>query len=113
MSIRRGEIYSADLDPTHGSEQRGRRPVLVLQNDIGNEYAATTIIAPLTTKAFAKTYPTNVPVPAGIAGLKQDPTILLSQIRTIDKSRLDRRTGALPAALMAKVEEAARISLDL
>jgi len=113
MSIKRGEIYSADLDPTRGSEQRGHRPVLVIQNDVGNEYAPTTIIAPLTTKDFSKSYPTNVQVQRGVAGLKQDSTVLLSQIRIIDKSRLDQRIGMLPPAIMAKVDAAARVSLSL
>ncbi len=113
MPIKRGEIYCADLDPVRGSEQRGHRPVLVLQNDVGNEYSLTTIIAPLTTKVFTKLYPTNVQVPCGAAGLKQGSTVLLSQIRTIDKSRLDQRLGALSPALMAKVDIAVRISLAL
>ncbi|MEI6438373.1 MAG: type II toxin-antitoxin system PemK/MazF family toxin [Candidatus Omnitrophota bacterium] len=113
MPIKRGEIYAADLDPARGSEQRGHRPVLVIQNDVGNEYSATTIVAPLTTKVFLKQYPTNVAVLKGVAGLKQDSTVLLSQIRTIDKSRLDRRVGTIPSVLMDKVDEAVRVSLAL
>ena len=113
MSIRRGDFFYVDLNPTKGSEQRGRRPVLILQNDIGNEVSPTTIIAPLTTKSFTKEYPTNVNVPKGVAGLKENSTILLSQIRTIDKSRLEHKIGHLPETYMNKVDEAMRVSLGL
>ena len=113
MSIRRGDLFYVDLNPTKGSEQRGRRPVLILQNDIGNEVSPTTIIAPLTTKSFTKEYPTNVHIPKGIAGLKENSTILLSQIRTIDKSRFEHKIGYLPESYMAKVDEAIRVSLEL
>mgnify|MGYP001596024087 CR=1 FL=1 len=91
MPIKRGDLFWVDLDPTRGSEQAGRRPVLVIQNDIGNEVAPTTIVAPLTTKSFTKEYPTNVHLPKGISGLKSDSTVLLSQIRTIDKARLEKK----------------------
>ena len=113
MSIRRGDLFYVDLNPTKGSEQRGRRPVLILQNDIGNEVSPTTIIAPLTTKSFTKEYPTNVNVPKGVAGLKENSTILLSQIRTIDKSRLEHKIGHLPESYMTKADEAIRVSLGL
>ncbi len=88
MSIKRGDVFYVNLDPTKGSEQAGTRPVLVIQNDVGNDYAPTVIVAPLTTKSFTKRYPTNVNIPKGTAGLKADSTVLLSQIRTIDKGRL-------------------------
>jgi len=113
MSIKRGDLFYVDLNPTKGSEQRGRRPVLVIQNDIGNEVSPATIIAPLTTKSFTKEYPINVNVPKGIGGLKENSTILLSQIRTIDKSRLENKIGQLPESYMAKVEKAVRVSLGL
>jgi mRNA interferase MazF len=113
MSIKRGDVFYVNLDPTRGSEQAGARPVLVIQNDVGNEYAPTVIIAPLTTKSFTKPYPTNVNVPRGTAGLKEDSTILLSQIRTIDKGRLERKLGHLPSALLHEVDEAIRVSLAL
>src|SRR3989338_6547275 len=113
MLIRRGDLFYVDLSPTRGSEQRGRRPVLVIQNDIGNEVSPTTIIAPLTTKSFAKEYPTNVNIPKGIGGLKENSTVLLSQIRTIDKSRLENRIGHLPESYLAKVAEAIKVSLGL
>lgn len=113
MSIKRGEIYWVNLNPAKGSEQAGRRPVLILQNDIGNELAPTTIIAPLTTKSFTKEYPTNVNLSKGLGGLKSDSTVLLSQIKTIDKSRLEERIGSLPSISMNRVERAIKISLAL
>ena len=113
MSIKRGEIFWVNLNPSKGSEQSGRRPVLILQNDIGNELAPTTIIAPLTTKSFSKEYPTNVNLPKGIGGLKSDSTVLLSQIRTIDKTRVEERIGFLPSNYLRKVDMAVKISLGL
>lgn len=113
MSIKRGDVFYVNLDPTKGSEQAGTRPVLVIQNDVGNEYAPTVIVAPLTTKAFAKHYPTNVNVSKGTAGLKEDSTVLLSQVRTIDKGRLERKLGHLPAPLLREVDGAIKISLGL
>lgn len=113
MSIKRGDLFWVNLDPTRGSEQAGRRPVLVIQNDIGNEVAPTTIIAPLTTKSFTKEYPTNVHLPKGIGGLRSDSTILLSQIRTLDKSRLQKKIGHLSDIYLEKVNRAIKISLGL
>ncbi len=113
MLIRRGDLFYVDLDPTKGSEQAGTRPVLVIQNDVGNEYAPTVIIAPFTTKSFSKRYPVNVNVPGGTAGLKEDSTALLSQVRTIDKSRLERKIGHLPPVFMREVDEAIKTSLGL
>ncbi len=113
MPIRRGDIFYADLNPAKGSEQAGRRPVIVIQNDIGNMHAPTVIIAPLTTKKLSKEYPTNVYVKKGTAGLKEDSCILLSQIRTIDKIRLEKKIGGMPSDLMLKVDEAIEISLGL
>ncbi len=113
MSIKRGELFWVNLNPSKGSEQSGRRPVLILQNDIGNTLAPTTIIAPLTTKSFSKEYPTNVNLPKGIAGLKSDATLLLSQIRTIDKTRLEEKIGTLSAYDLERVNHAIEISLGL
>lgn len=87
--------------------------MVVLQNDIGNESAPTVIVAPLTTKSFSKEYPTNVNLPKGISGLKQDSTILLSQIHTIDQSRLEKKIGRLPEAYLKKMDRAIRVSLGL
>ncbi len=113
MSIKRGEIYYVDLDPAKGSEQAGRRPVLVIQNNVGNAVSPTVIVAPLTTKSFSKEYPTNVNIRKGTAGLKEDSTVLLSQIRTIDKKRLEKKVGELAPALMSAVDEAIKVSLGL
>ena len=113
MRIRRGDLFWVDLSPTRGSEQAGRRPVLVIQNDVGNEMAPTVIVAPLTTKSFTKDYPINVHVPKGIAGLKENSTVLLSQIRTIDKSRLEHKIGHLPPAYLQKINQAISISVGL
>ena len=113
MPIRRGDVFWVDLNPVKGSEQAGRRPVVVIQNDVGNEVAPTVIVAPLTTKSFTKHYPINVHIPRGVAGLKENSTILLSQIRTIDKTRLDRKIGRLPPTYLKQVDQAISISLGL
>ena len=113
MSIKRGDIFYVDLNPSKGSEQSGRRPVLVIQNNIGNEVSPTVIVAPLTTKKFSKEYPTNVRVKKGIANLKEDSAVLLSQIRTIDKNRLERKVGNISGELLRMVDEAIKISLGL
>ena len=113
MPIRRGDVFWVDLNPVKGSEQAGRRPVVVIQNDVGNEAAPTVIVAPLTTKSFTKHYPINVHIPRGVAGLKENSTVLLSQIRTIDKTRLDSKIGHLPPAYLKQVDQAIHISLGL
>lgn len=113
MLIRRGDLFWVNLNPTRGSEQAGRRPVLVIQNDVGNEVAPTTVIAPLTTKKFSKEYPTNVHLSKGTGGLRSDSVILLSQIRTIDKRRLEKKIGCLPETHLERVNLAIRISLGL
>jgi len=113
MLIRRGDLFWANLNPAQGSEQSGRRPVLVIQNDIGNQFAPTVIIAPVTTRRFANPYPVNVEVPSGVAGLTTPSTILGAQIRTIDKARLGHRIGRLPSPLMEQVNHAIGISLGL
>lgn len=86
---------------------------MVIQNDVGNEAAPATIIAPLTTKSFSKEYPTNVHLPKGVSGLKSDSTALLSQIRTVDKARLEKKIGHLPETYLEKVNRAVKISLGL
>jgi mRNA interferase MazF len=110
---KRSEIYIANLDPVIGSEQGSRRPVLIIQNDVGNHYSPTTIIAAISSQLSSKIYPTEVRVKAGTGGLTMDSTVLLSQIKTIDKSRLESRIGELNSAMMKKVEEAIKISLGL
>ena len=113
MPIRRGDVFWVDLNPVKGSEQAGHRPVVVIQNDVGNEVAPTVIVAPFTTKSFTKHYPINVHVPRGVAGLKEHSTVLLSQIRTIDKARLDRKIGHLPSSYLKHVDQAICVSLGL
>ncbi len=113
MQIRRGEIYYADLSPVVGSEQGGTRPVLIIQNDIGNQYSPTTIIAAITSQISKAKLPTHVELPAGKAGLGKNSVILLEQIRTIDKSRLLERVALLQDELMTKVNQAIEISLGL
>ena len=102
--IRRGNIYHADLDPVIGSEQGGRRPVLVIQNDRGNQHSSTVVIAAITSRPKRK-MPTHVPL-KGMEGLEKDSVVLLEQIRTIDKSRLDDYIGRLDRTQMLKVEKA-------
>ena len=113
MSIKRGDIFYADLNPVKGSEQAGRRPVAVIQNNTGNEMAPTVIIAPLTTKKFSKDYPTNVHLKKGTASLREDSTVLLSQIRTVDKNRLEKKIGNISGEHLRVVDEAIKISLGL
>ena len=113
MLLKRGDLFWVNLNPVKGSEQAGRRPVLVLQNDIGNEHAQTTIIAPLTTTKFIKVYPTNVFFSKGTVGLRFDSTVLLSQIRVIDKTRLESKIGHISEKYIEKVEAALKISLSL
>ena len=113
MRIRRGDIVLAQLDPVVGSEQGRTRPVLVIQNDFGNRIAPTTIIAPLTTRAYTKKFLTNVEISKQDSKLKVDSTILLNQIRTIDKKRIIKKLASLNASLMNKVDLAIKTSLDL
>ncbi len=110
---RRGQIYYANLDPIVGHEQAGYRPVLIIQNDTGNAFSPTVIVAALTTALPPKPYPTEVRVSTGTAGLTQDSAIRLDQIRTIDKRRLERYVGQLDSTIMRRVDEAIKISLGL
>src|SRR5699024_1531044 len=102
---------SASLDPVVGSEQGGIRPVLVIQNDVGNRYSPTVIVLAITGQVNKARLPTHVPVPAGNTGLQKDSVILAEQIRTLDKRRLRERIGSLPPEIMEKVSEALRVSL--
>lgn len=101
----------ADLDPVIGSEQGGVRPVLIIQNDKGNRYGSTVIVAAMTGRSKKPDLPTHVPVPGGVGGLSRDTLVLLEQVRTIEKSRLGRFLGTLPEPLMAQVSSALRASL--
>ncbi|HHW07317.1 MAG TPA: type II toxin-antitoxin system PemK/MazF family toxin [Clostridia bacterium] len=113
MQIKRGDIFFAQLNPVVGSEQGGTRPVLIIQNDIGNQYSPTTIVAAITSQIMKAKLPTHVEVSAGQSGLERDSVILLEQIRTIDKSRLKHKVAVLEDDIMAKVDEALSISLGL
>ena len=111
MTIKRGELYYADLSPVVGSEQGGVRPVLVVQNDVGNKYSPTVIAAAVTSKINKAKLPTQIELPEGAFGLAKESVILLEQIRTIDKRRLKERIGELPASAMSRVDRAILISL--
>jgi mRNA interferase MazF len=111
VAPRRGEIWLVNFNPGRGSEQKGIRPALVVQNDTGNTYAATTIIAAITTTI--KEFPVTVVVPSGEGGLRQRSMVNLAQLLTIDKGRLQKRLGTLSEVVMEKVDEAIRISLDV
>ena len=109
--VLRGEIYYADLSPAYGSEQGGLRPVLIIQNNLGNKHAPTTIIAPLTSRLTKKPLPTHVEF--SCEHLSQDSVALLEQIRTIDKSRLKQRMGWVSSEVMEQIDQAIKISLGL
>lgn len=109
--IKRGEIYFADLSPVIGSEQGGVRPVLVVQNNVGNKYSPTIIAAAITSQLEKAKLPTHIQLPAEKYGLPKDSVVLLEQIRTLDKKRLKEKIGELPVVEMTKVNEALLISL--
>jgi len=111
--IKRGDVFLANLDPAIGSEQGKTRPVLIIQNDILNQNAPTAIVASITSKVFTKEYPMNVQLSQGNAGLDKNSTVLLSQIRTIDKTRLMKKLGSLDEMLMKKINLAIKISLEI
>lgn len=113
IMVRRGEIYYADLSPVIGSEQGGVRPVLIVQNDIGNKYSPTVIIAAITSQINKGKLPTHVEIGASDYGLPKDSVILLEQIRTIDKKRLKEKIGFLSADIMKQADEALQISFGL
>lgn len=113
MNVKRGDIYYADLSPVIGSEQGGVRPVLVIQNDIGNRYSPTVIIAAITSQINKAKLPTHIEVKASDYGLPKDSVILLEQIRTIDKRRLEEKIGHTDEEMMEKVNDGLMISLGL
>lgn len=113
MSVKRGDIYYADLSPVVGSEQGGLRPVLIVQNDVGNKYSPTVIAAAITSQIAKTKLPTHIDVYADNYGLAKDSVILLEQIRTIDKKRLKEKMGHLDNALMSRVDDAISISFGL
>ena len=113
MNIRRGDIYYADLSPVIGSEQGGLRPVLIVQNDVGNRYSPTVIAAAITSKLGKTKLPTHIDVFADKVGLQRDSVVLLEQIRTIDKTRLKEKMGHLDEDMMLQVDEAITVSFGL
>lgn len=113
MNIKRGEIYYADLSPVIGSEQGGIRPVLIVQNDVGNRYSPTVIAAAITSQRDKTELPTHIKVTAEGSGLQKDSIILLEQVRTIDKRRLKERMGSLDVGSMDRVDHALSVSFGL
>ena len=113
MSIYRGEIYYADLSPVVGSEQGGIRPVLIVQNDVGNKHSPTVIAAAITSQREKSRLPTHIEINSGSCGLAKDSVVLLEQIRTIEEKRLKERMGALDAGSMDKINEALQVSFGL
>ena len=111
--IRRGDIYYADLSPVVGSEQGGIRPVLIVQNDVGNKHSPTVIAAAITSKINKNRLPTHIEVDARNYGLARDSIILLEQIRTLDKRRLKERMRHLDREAMDRVDRAISISFGL
>lgn len=113
MSVKRGEIYYADLSPVVGSEQGGVRPVLIVQNDVGNKFSPTVIAAAITSQRDKNNLPTHIEVDAENCGLARDSVVLLEQVRTIDKRRLKEKMGSLDTADMGKVNHALSVSFGL
>ena len=113
MTVKRGDIYYADLSPVVGSEQGGTRPVLIVQNDVGNKYSPTVIAAAITSKKLKAKLPTHISVNADECGLSKDSVVLLEQIRTLDKQRLKERMGELDEGAMTKVDNALSVSFGL
>lgn len=109
--VRRGELYYADLSPVVGSEQGGVRPVLVVQNDVGNKYSPTVIAAAVTSRIDKAKLPTHIELSAHEYGLSKDSVVLLEQIRTLDKTRLKERIGQVSAEKMRRINEALLVSL--
>lgn len=110
---KRGEIYYADLSPVTGSEQGGLRPVLIVQNDIGNKFSPTVIVAAITSKQGKSKLPTHIDVKAGDFGLEKDSVILLEQVRTIDKQRLREYIGVIDDKTTGMVDKALKISFSI
>ena len=113
VEIKIGDILLVNFEPVRGSEQGGIRPSLVIQNDLGNKYSPTTIIAPITAKKFNKEFPTNIHLLKEDSKLEKDSTILFNQIRTIDKSRVIKRISTLDETIMKKVDMAIKVSLGI
>ena len=113
MTVKRGDIYYADLSPVVGSEQGGIRPVLIVQNDIGNKFSPTVIAAAITSQKEKSRLPTHIQLPCEECGLSRDSVVLLEQIRTIDKKRLKEKMGRLDDFSMNEINRALSISFGL
>ncbi len=113
MTIRRGDVYYADLRPVVGSEQGGIRPVLIIQNDVGNRHSPTVIVAAITSQINKSKLPTHVELSARQYEMVKDSVVLLEQLRTIDKRRLKERVCHLDGEILTKVDKALEISLEL
>lgn len=113
MLVKRGEIYYADLSPVVGSEQGGMRPVLIVQNDVGNRHSPTVIAAAITSQKDKSRLPTHISINADRCGLAKDSIVLLEQVRTLDKQRLKERMGELDEGAMTKVDNALSVSFGL
>nr|WP_075574838.1 type II toxin-antitoxin system PemK/MazF family toxin [Ezakiella massiliensis] len=113
MTILRGDLFYADLSPVIGSEQGGVRPVVIIQNDIGNKFSPTTIVAAITSVKNKSSMPTHVNVGKDVGGLPKDSVILLEQIRTIDKRRLREKIGRMTDSKMKEIDKALGISVHL
>lgn len=113
MVVKRGDIFYADLSPVIGSEQGGTRPVLVVQNDVGNKFSPTVIVAAITSQINKAKLPTHIEISARDVGLLKDSVILLEQVRTIDKKRLREKIGTLGDELLLRVDEALGISFGI
>ena len=113
MLVKRGEIYYADLSPFVGSEQGGMRPVLIVQNDVGNRHSPTVIAAAITSQKDKSKLPTHISINADRCGLAKDSIVLLEQVRTLDKQRLKERMGELDEGAMTKVDNALSVSFGL
>lgn len=113
ISVKRGDIYYADLSPVVGSEQGGIRPVLIIQNDVGNKYSPTVIAAAITSRMGKTKLPTHIEVFADRAGLARDSVVLLEQVRTLDKRRLREKMGHLDGDIMQEIDNAIAVSLGL
>ncbi|MEG2627757.1 MAG: type II toxin-antitoxin system PemK/MazF family toxin [Anaerovoracaceae bacterium] len=113
MIVKKGDLYFADLSPVVGSEQGGIRPVLVVQNDVGNKYSPTIIVAAVTSQINKAKLPTHVELEATNGGLSKNSVVLLEQLRTIDKQRLKERIGTLNESQIPNVDEALSVSLGI
>lgn len=113
MNVKRGDIFYADLSPVVGSEQGGIRPVLIVQNDVGNRYSPTVIAAAITSRQGKAKLPTHIPIEAAGSGLQKDSVVLLEQVRTLDKRRLKEKMGSVDYQAMKEINQALSVSFGL